>query len=62
MRRSIRILTLLGLISASTVTLAACGIKGDLKTPPPVFGADKQAKPLPEAPLEGEQTAPAPNT
>lgn len=25
----------------SALTLAGCGIKGDLKTPPPLWGADK---------------------
>lgn len=45
-------------LSLSTViaaaSLSACGIKGDLKTPPPVFGADKAAKPLPKAPVDGQ--------
>lgn len=45
-------LSLSALIAAAS--LAACGIKGDLKTPPPVFGSDKVAKPLPKAPVEGQ--------
>lgn len=32
--------------------VSSCGIKGELKTPPPVFGSDTQAKPLPPAPIE----------
>lgn len=36
--------------------LSACGIKGELKTPPPIFGQDKAAKPLPTAPVEGQTT------
>lgn len=51
-------LTLSALLALSS--LAACGIKGELKTPPPVFGADKTAKPLPKAPMEGETAAPKP--
>lgn len=35
--------------------LSGCGIKGGLKTPPPIFGG-ASSKPLPPAPIEPSET------
>jgi len=32
------------MITLSSLILTACGIKGGLKTPPPLWGADKSSK------------------
>lgn len=47
--------TLSALLCASA--LSACGIKGELKTPPPIFGQDKTVKPLSTTPTEGQTSA-----
>ena len=51
-----RAAVIIGAISAA-FALSSCGIKGDLKTPPPVFGSGNAAKPLPPAPIEGDDSA-----
>ena len=46
-------LPLLAIIGA--LTLTACGIKGDLKTPPPLWGADKPASDTEVQPSEVDE-------
>lgn len=48
-------LRLMILTPLSALTLAGCGIKGDLKTPPPLWGADKPASDTHSNPSEGDE-------
>ena len=57
MRHAFRSIPISVLTVTAALALSACGIKGELKTPPPIFNQDKLAKPLPKAPVEGQPSS-----
>lgn len=54
-------ITLACAAALSATALSGCGIKGDLKTPPPVFGSERLPAPLEPAPI-GKTTPPSSTT